>query len=293
MTYVKTINQYSTSYGYKAFDPSYPLIGTWTQSWLDVANTNRTLQVDFNTPKVIDRIYYENQHNAGVETNLGVKNFTLWGSNDANFLDTNYLNDTNWTQITGLSTSQFAQHVTGNTADPKYITISSAPNYRYYRFKIADGWGGTYLGIRHIELQTSAGVSARKEVALIDNYLTGLTSGRVPFATTNGRLMDVGNLLFDGNSMTLLSDVGKLKFGAGSDAEISYNGTDLNINPKSVGSGKVNVQGNLNVDSNYMVAGVNGLTKNMTVLKDADLIGLTKTYCDLNFVGGILIGSTC
>jgi hypothetical protein len=224
---------------------------------------------------------------------LGVKNFTLWGSNDANFLDTNYLNDTNWTQITGLSTSQFAQHVTGNTADPKYITISSAPNYRYYRFKIADGWGGTYLGIRHIELQTSAGVSARKEVALIDNYLTGLTSGRVPFATTNGRLMDVGNLLFDGNSMTLLSDVGKLKFGAGSDAEISYNGTDLNINPKSVGSGKVNVQGNLNVDSNYMVAGVNGLTKNMTVLKDADLIGLTKTYCDLNFVGGILIGSTC
>ena len=88
------------------------------------------------------------------------------------------------------------------------------------------------------------------------------------------------------NGNILLNDNNKLMFGDAKDATISYTGTDLNINPKSVGTGKVNVQGNLNVDSNYMVAGVNGITRNMTVTQGAGT-------CDLNFVGGILIGSTC
>jgi hypothetical protein len=89
------------------------------------------------------------------------------------------------------------------------------------------------------------------------------------------------------NGNILLNDNNKLMFGDAKDATISYTGTDLNINPKSVGSGKVNVQGNLNVDSNYMVGGVQGLTRNMTIMKTA------VTTCDMNFVGGILIGSTC
>lgn len=37
----------------------------------------------------------------------------------------------------------------------------------------------------------------------------------------------------------------------------------------------------------------NGIDVNMTILKDADLVGLTKTYCDMNFVEGILESTTC
>jgi hypothetical protein len=84
-----------------------------------------------------------------------------------------------------------------------------------------------------------------------------------------------------------------INLGDAQDATITYTGVDLNINPKSVGTGKVNINGNLSVDSNYMVGGINGLTKNMTIVKSVDLVGLTKVMCDLNFVGGILIGSTC
>lgn len=51
-------------------------------------------------------------------------------------------------------------------------------------------------------------------------------------------------------------DSRKLIFGAGEDASIEYDGTDMNINPKEVGSGKLNVTGeiyatgNLNASTN-------------------------------------------
>jgi hypothetical protein len=51
--------------------------------------------------------------------------------------------------------------------------------------------------------------------------------------------------------------------------------------------GDTNITRNLNVDGNYKVTGVTGITKNITIMKTA------LTTCDMNFKGGILIGSTC
>ena len=65
------------------------------------------------------------------------------------------------------------------------------------------------------------------------------------------------------------------------------------INPKSVGTGQLKVSGDLNVsgfintDLNYRVGGVQGITRNITIMKTA------LTTCDMNIVGGIIIGSTC
>jgi hypothetical protein len=41
------------------------------------------------------------------------------------------------------------------------------------------------------------------------------------------------------------------------------------------------------------ISGNTGITGNYTILKDANLITLVKTYCFMNFTGGILVSSTC
>jgi len=46
------------------------------------------------------------------------------------------------------------------------------------------------------------------------------------------------------------------------------------------------VNGWMNVDMNYRVRGIQGINKNMTVTKGAGT-------CDLNFIGGILVASSC
>lgn len=50
-----------------------------------------------------------------------------------------------------------------------------------------------------------------------------------------------------------------------------------------------NINFTLKLNSN----GREGISINITVLKDADLIGLTKTYCSMNFSNGILYNTTC
>ncbi|OPZ92219.1 MAG: hypothetical protein BWY74_01693 [Firmicutes bacterium ADurb.Bin419] len=64
--------------------------------------------------------------------------------------------------------------------------------------------------------------TARKEFTLND---AALTSGRLPYVTTNGRLTDASTLVADSTSITFLSDSGKAKFGAGTDMSVYYNGT--------------------------------------------------------------------
>ncbi len=146
-------------YPYLAANPSVALTSAWDgRSWASGAFqiTNQRFHIDLGSAKVITKIYYENNHNAGSTTTLGAKNFTLWGSNTQSAFDiTIYSADTSWTQITGLSQTFFDQHSAANAVDPKFITITGSTNpYRYYAFKIADNWGFTdYMGIRRIELQ--------------------------------------------------------------------------------------------------------------------------------------------
>lgn len=55
---------------------------------------------------------------------------------------------------------------------------------------------------------------------------------------------------------------------------------------------KLNVNGTINANA-LMVNNTAGLNGTYTILKDVDLVGLTKTYCNLTFTGGLMTGSNC
>ena len=191
-TYVKATTEYYNRLAHQGVDPSKSLIGDATSnSWnSDGTVGGMRFHIDLGSEKVINRIYYENSHNVGGSTNQGVKNFTLWGSNESSaFNELTYSADTSWAQITGLSQEFFDQHIAVDTPDSKYITFHSDTSYRYYAFKFSDDWGlGAYMGFRRVELQYGSVQYPRVPFVLADE--TVLTETKIPVAATNGRLID-------------------------------------------------------------------------------------------------------
>ncbi len=158
-TYVKAT--YGGAGPWNATDPGTTLTGDkyaansglWQSGYWDI--TDHRFHIDLGSAKVVKRIYYQNSHTYGGTTANGVKNFTFWGSNSVTaFTNITYAGDTNWTQITPAQ-STFDQHTASDVLDPKYITVTNTTAYRYYAFKFADTWGGNYMEVRRIELQTA------------------------------------------------------------------------------------------------------------------------------------------
>lgn len=143
-----------------ATDPAKSLTGTYQlNAWVSNANSNQRFHIDLGSAIIIRRIYYENSHVSGTQTDQGVKTFTFWGSNNAAaFAELTYATDTNWTQLT-IDDSTFDQHAAADAVDPKYIIVTNTVSYRYYACKIADQWGGAsaWMALRRIELQTEDG----------------------------------------------------------------------------------------------------------------------------------------
>lgn len=157
-TYVKSTTKYSTDYwAYFATDPAKSLISSASKNSWFAANgvtTNQRFHIDLGSGKVIKRIYYENTHDSGGYTNQGTQNFTFWGSNTGvgSFDDLVWGNNEGWTELT-VAQNTFDQHIADDIADPKYIVVTNSTAYRYYAFKFADNYGGTFLAVRRVELQ--------------------------------------------------------------------------------------------------------------------------------------------
>jgi len=170
-TYVKATTKRTTNYWpYYATDPSLSLTGSQlNNSWIceDSTNTNQRFHLDLGSAKVIRRIYLENYHASGADTNVGVQNFTFWGSNEASaFAELTYATDTDWTQLT-VNRASWDEHVAADTPDPQYALVTNSTAYRYHAFKFADNYGATYgLGVRHVELQTEDATSFRLKQGL-------------------------------------------------------------------------------------------------------------------------------
>lgn len=199
-TYVKA-NQYSGDYApYFATDPAKSLIGdSLGNQWYPTngQDTNQRFHIDLGIAMKIDQIYYENAHYSGSYTNQGVKDFTFWGSNSATaFAQLNYATDTDWVQIT-TSASQFDQHVSANTSDPKYITATPPTTaYRYYAFKFANNWGYSGLmGVRRIVLHTAGDpiLGEGTFVNITDSLIT-LATGKATFGESTGETVIDGKV---------------------------------------------------------------------------------------------------
>jgi len=155
-TYVKATSVLDVPYApFYATDPSVSLLGptsytTWVSNY---AIVDQRFHIDLGSSKIIKRIYYENAHYSGMYTSMGVKNFTLWGSNDADdFAELTYAEDGTWTQLT-IAQTYFDSHIGADTPDPKYILVTNTTAYKYYAFKFADNYGHSLMGVRRIELQ--------------------------------------------------------------------------------------------------------------------------------------------
>jgi hypothetical protein len=150
-TYVKATTEVSANYDApQACDPAQdPLDGPSTHEWYSnpLSNPfNQRFHIDLGSAKVVKRVYYENSHNSGANTNRGIRAFTFWGSNNAvSFADLVYGDDAGWTLL-ATSVAEFDQHVAVDQLDPKYFTVTNNTAYRYYALKIATNWGESPQG---------------------------------------------------------------------------------------------------------------------------------------------------
>src|SRR5574343_894816 len=103
-TYVKPTTDLGPGfYPYLACDPSKSVLGAGSgNSWMsNGVNTNQRFHIDLGAAFIIRRLYFENYHNSGADTDGGVKNFTLQGSNSATaFATLTYATNTDWTDLT-------------------------------------------------------------------------------------------------------------------------------------------------------------------------------------------------
>ena len=201
-TYV--VGNYNPADAQRLANPSTSPIGSYSgNSWPSPGPTsNVRWHIDVGTAVAVKRVYYVNGHTSGDREGWGARHFTMWGSNNAGaFADTTYGTDTNWTQLT-TAISEFAQHVHADVEDPQYFLVTNSTAYKYYAIKIADNWGDNSLLMRRLQLQVEVfNASDRKGVILNDG--TSLTTGRIPFVTTNGRLTDSASMTFNSASGTL------------------------------------------------------------------------------------------
>lgn len=154
-TYIKTTNRWFEFEGFRAVDPALSLSGgRYLNSWLtENGHTgSQRFHVEFASAQVIKRIEYCNSHHDGYETDAGVKDFTIQGSNSATaFANLTYADNTDWTDITA-NISSMTQHTEGyDGVIWRIIELTNDVAYKYYAIKCANNHGdGNNIGLRRV-----------------------------------------------------------------------------------------------------------------------------------------------
>lgn len=190
---------YATDYSKSVI--SWGTEGAWVSSF--GSTTNQRFHIDLGSGRVINRINLQNYHHAGADQNIGVKNFTVWGSNNAAaFAELTYNIDTNWTQLT-TDITQWQDHVIRDIEDVQYAVVDNDQSYRYYALKFADNWGDAdYMGIRRVELQEVDPAAGNINRLEIDNLFTmeALHSYNIRIRKQDGTSVVIDITLKVGNS---------------------------------------------------------------------------------------------
>ena len=140
---------------------------------------------------------------------------------------------------------------------------------------------GTTTNTSGMKLKVNGKILAQDKIAFTqtdgNEYIDSLADGYMDYGATTAHrfLADV----------KLTGDNRKLYFGSGDDASISYDGTNMVINPKEVGSGILDVLGTLQTDGYNSADGTAGATADVAT----DYGGGTRT---LHFKNGLYTGYT-
>lgn len=153
-TYVKATSKWGTQYEpWFGVDPSLKLLGSrGDTSWLTPSGvyTNQKFNVDLGTEEIITRFRMMNQHHNGADTQYGIKNFIIYGTNSTTaFANTTYSNTDNLVSLGSFILDEYTQNFDLQDFD---LSSNTTP-YRYYVLRIADGYNTTtFIGFRELEL---------------------------------------------------------------------------------------------------------------------------------------------
>lgn len=153
-TYVKSANETTSGEAYHPLDPDTLMTGTsGNQSWNTYAQTDpQKFNIDFTSSYIFDRIAYQNYHDSGSNTNLGIKNVTVYGTNDSDAFDS--LVYTNLDDLVELDTVVFSQHTAVDEEDQEHIDLDTYTTaYQYIVLVCQDTHGGGAFGVRQLEFQ--------------------------------------------------------------------------------------------------------------------------------------------
>ena len=114
-------------------------------------------------------------------------------------------------------------------------------------------------------------------------YLGTTSNDGIGFKTNGANRMSIaseGNItIADANDLKIDGDYQKIYFGADQDSSIYYDGTDMNINPKNTGSGKLSILGDLNVTGKIH----NSLSHMIGAVTQIHTVDVIDTWYNLTF----------
>lgn len=148
----------------------------------------------------------------------------------------------------------------GQITDPRTGQINQAWRQFFHDLWLRTGGGQDAVGDAGAKL-VNITPTANGEVVFVENGILE-TDSNFFYENSTNRLFFGGNsaatakaIIESTGAITIQDDSVALKFGTGSDAAISYDGTNLVINPKLAGSGFVRITGKLEVDEDLVVTG--------------------------------------
>lgn len=151
---------------YRAVDPALPVTGSWaTGAWCAAPNqyTNQKFNIDYGTAKIATRMLLENAHSDGINGQIGIKDFSIYGTNSITAFNNVTYADT--TDLTLLGTFIARQHISSNISDPQYFYFNNNVGYRYYVLRIANNWQmANAMLVRRISFLASDEVDVREEL---------------------------------------------------------------------------------------------------------------------------------
>jgi hypothetical protein len=123
------------------------------EAWRGLTAAQQRFNIELPSPEILEAIEFENYHNSGAETNTGVVNWVLFGSNVPSALtDPTYVGGPGFTGLTIIRNGSLVQHPASDTSEPQRFPISVTESYSIYAIMLANNYGGTAMGLRNVKL---------------------------------------------------------------------------------------------------------------------------------------------